>query len=79
MQYLVPSAVGSTSNGRFCLLGYSPHETFVLLGFSAKLIVEGKLDKKEGGGLYKTVVYDDGLKRRIVYDLCSDTYRDVMD
>ncbi|WP_373117250.1 3-hydroxyacyl-CoA dehydrogenase family protein [Holdemania massiliensis] len=55
------------------------HETFVLPRFAEKLIAEGKLGKKAGGGLYKNVVYDNGLKSRTVYDICSDTYRDVMD
>lgn len=55
------------------------HETFVLPEFAAKLIGEGKLGKKADGGLYKTVVYDNSLKRRTVYDICSGTYRGVMD
>lgn len=55
------------------------HETFVLPEFAAKLIAEGKLGKKAGGGLYQTDVYNNGLKRRTVYDICSDTYRDIMD
>ena len=46
---------------------------------AVKLIDEGKLGKKAGGGLYKTIVYDNGLKRRTVYDICSATYRDIMD
>lgn len=54
------------------------HETFVLPEFAAKLINEGKLGKKANGGLYKTEVYDNGLKRRTVYDISSNTYRDVM-
>ena len=54
------------------------HETFVLPEFAAKLIAEGKLGKKANGGLYKTDVYENGLKRRTVYDICSDTYRDIM-
>lgn len=54
------------------------HETFVLPEFAAKLINESKLGKKANGGLYKTEVYDNGLKRRTVYDISSNTYRDVM-
>ena len=54
------------------------HEAFVLPGFAAKLINEGKLGKKANGGLYKTDVYDNGLKRRMVYDISSNTYRDIM-
>ncbi len=54
------------------------HETFVLPVLATKLIDEGKLGKKTNGGLYKTVVYENGLKRRTVYDINSNTYRDVM-
>ncbi len=54
------------------------HETFILPEFAAKLIDEGKLGKKVKGGLYKTEVYDNGLKRRTVYDIGSNTYRDIM-
>ncbi len=55
------------------------NKTFVLPEFAAKLIDEGKLGKKANGGLYKTDFYDNGLKRRTVYDICSGTYRDKME
>ncbi len=54
------------------------HGTFILPEFATKLINEGKLGKKAKGGLYKTEVYDDGLKRRTVYDVDSGVYRDIM-
>ncbi len=55
------------------------HEAFVLPVFTQQLIDEGKLGKKANGGLYKNLKYDNGLKCRTVYDICSATYRDIMD
>lgn len=55
------------------------HDTFVLPDFAQRLITQGKLGIKTNGGLYKTVHYENGLKRRTVYDICSDTYRDKME
>lgn len=54
------------------------HETLILPAFATKMIHEGKLGKKANGGLYKTEICENGLKRRTVYDICSDTYRDIM-
>ncbi len=54
------------------------HETFSLPSFAQKLIDNGKLGKKVNEGLYKTIRYDNGIKRRTVFDICSGTYRDVM-
>lgn len=54
------------------------HDTFILPKFARKLIAEGKLGRKAGGGLYKTEVYDNGLKRQTVYDIMTGTYRDKM-
>lgn len=54
------------------------HETFVLPAFVQKLIVEGKLGRKAGGGIYRTEVYESGLKRRTVYDIEAGLFRDRM-
>ncbi len=53
-------------------------DTFILPAFAQQLIDEGKLGKKVNCGLYKTIKYDNGIKRRTVYDITSGTYRDVM-
>lgn len=53
------------------------HNTFILPNFIKSLISEGKLGKKSGGGLYKTIKYDNGLRRKTVYDINTGTYRDV--
>lgn len=55
------------------------HETFLLPDFAEELISNGKLGRKTNEGLYKTVTYNNGLKRRLVYDICSNDYRDEMD
>ena len=54
------------------------HETFVLPEFVQKLIDDGKLGRKAGGGIYKTEVYESGLKRRTVYDIETGLFRDQM-
>ncbi len=54
------------------------HETFVLPEFVQKLIVEKKLGRKRGGGLYKRVKYENGLVRQAVLDINTGLYRDVI-
>ncbi len=39
------------------------HDTFILPDFVQKLVEDGKLGRKSGGGLYQLVKYDNGLKR----------------
>lgn len=55
------------------------HETFVFPLYAKKLVEAGKLGRKRGEGLYKTIKYENGLKRSLVLDLESDTYRDKID
>lgn len=53
-------------------------DTFVLPSFVQKLIDEGKLGRKSGGGLYQLVKYENGLKRQTVLDINTGLYRDVI-
>ena len=53
-------------------------ETFILPGFAQKFITETKFGRKSGGGLYRSICYDNGLKRQTVYDINTGTYRDVI-
>lgn len=54
-------------------------DTFLMPVFALKLISENKLGRKTNGGLYKSIVKDDGTKEIAVYDISSDQYRKVMD
>lgn len=54
------------------------HETYVLPNYAQKLIAERKLGRKTGCGLYQLVCYDNGAKRLTVYDINTNTYRDVI-
>ena len=54
------------------------HDTFVMPSFASKLVEEGKLGRKSGGGLYQHLKYDNGLKRQTVYDINTGLYRDVI-
>ncbi len=54
------------------------HNTFVLPMFVDKLVEEGKMGRKSGGGLYQLVRYDNGFKRQTVLDINTGMYRDVI-
>lgn len=54
------------------------HDTFFLPEFADRLIHDGKLGKKTGAGLYKTVLHDSGVKIRQVYDIEHGYYREIM-
>lgn len=54
------------------------HDAFVFPAFAQKLIADGNLGRKSGGGLYKTILHDNGVKIHQVYDVETDTYRNVM-
>ena len=54
------------------------HDTFVMPEFAIELIRAGKLGRKAGEGLYKTVKMDDGKKVRLVYDIEHKKYREIV-
>ena len=54
------------------------HESFILPSFVTELILQGKLGRKSGCGLYKRVKYDNGFSRLTVFDINSGLYRDVI-
>lgn len=53
-------------------------ETFVLPEFVQKLVVEKKFGRKSNGGLYQLIRYENRFKRRIVFDISTGLYRDVI-
>lgn len=54
------------------------NDVFVLPSFVQKLIDERKLGRKSGGGLYKLIKYDNGLRRLTVLDISTGVYRDKL-
>jgi len=54
------------------------HETFVLPAFAQHLIAQGKLGRKVGEGLYRMENCANGTKKIMVYDICTETYREKM-
>ena len=57
---------------------YKNTNDFRFPAFAEQLITEGKLGRKCGGGLYKLVKYDNGLRRMTVYDITNGIYRDTI-
>ena len=53
-------------------------DTFIMPDFAVGLVREGKLGRKAGGGLYKMEVHESGLKRFLVYDITTNSFRDKM-
>ncbi len=54
-------------------------DTFLLPKIIQQLIDEGKLGKKVKCGLYKTITNESGIKNRMVYDICTNEYRDKVE
>ncbi len=52
------------------------HETFELPRFAQRLIDTNRLGRKTKCGLYKLESSDNGLKKMLVYDIASDSYRE---
>ena len=56
---------------------YANH-CFILPDYVRTLISENKLGRKSSAGLYQTIRYENGLKRKTVYDISGSTYRDII-
>ena len=54
------------------------HETFIMPSYAMQMVEEGKLGKKSGIGLYKTVLHADGRKEHQVFDIDQKVYREVI-
>ncbi len=54
------------------------HNRFELPEYVLRLIEQNRLGRKTGEGLYKMIKNDDQVKRRLVYDIKSGSYRDVI-
>lgn len=54
------------------------HDSFILPNYVENLVNDGKVGRKAGAGLYKTVMHDSGAKIHQVYDIENGYYRETM-